>query len=577
MSPMLQSLLEKRGITGGAVAAFLKPEYERDTHDPFLLQDMDKAVSRLLLAIEKGERIAVYADFDCDGIPGAALLSDFFERIKYPNFEIYIPHRDLEGYGFHEEAIRSLASRGVSLIITVDVGTTAVASVAFAKRLGIDVIVTDHHEIPPAGGRQLPDAVAILNPKLGEYPFRHLCGAAVAFKFVQAVLRSVARLRESQTRGAQDLGNAALAAIPSGWEKWLLDLVGIATIADMVPLVGENRVLAYYGLQVLRKSPRPGIIALCEKLRLRQRELTEDDIGFSIAPRINAASRMDEPRAAFELLTTRDPLTARARAAHLEDLNARRKGVVAGIVKKAKSAAAERYTKEDIVVVLGDTQWKPALLGLAANSIMQERGGVVCMWGIDGNGNIKGSCRSDGSVSLVELFGGAREHLEEAGGHECSGGFSVSHENVHTLAGVLKDVASKLGGREGDSPREVDPSRRSEAEADAHVTLPQITQEFFVEVSKLAPFGIGNPKPVFLITHSSVVSVKRFGKEQNHVEVQLVCSKSGVPARAFDFFRAPEDFTLVPERGSSALVHATLERDTFRGGLALRLIDIMPM
>lgn len=562
MSPMLQSLLEKRGITGEAVATFLNPDYERDTHDPFLIEGMERAVSRLLGAIERGERIAVYADFDCDGIPGAAVLSDFFEKIQYSNFEVYIPHRDKEGYGFHEEAIRTLASREVKLIITVDVGTTAVKQVAFAKSLGVDVIVTDHHEIID----ELPEAVAVLNPKLGEYPFRDLCGAAMAFKLVKAAL----------TEGRKRV-LPACTCIPSGWEKWLLDLVGIATIADMVPLTGENRALAYYGIQVLRKSPRPGIVALCEKLRLRQRELTEDDIGFSIAPRINAASRMDEPRAAFDLLTTRDPLTARARATHLEELNARRKGVVAGIVKKAKRAAAKRYTQDDTVVVLGDPEWKPALLGLAANSIMNERGGVVCIWGRDANGKLKGSCRSDGSVSLVELFGSAREHLEEAGGHERSGGFSVSHEKVHALAEALKSVALELGSREKEAAREIDPSRRGgRAEADAHITIPQITPQFFLEVSKLAPFGIGNPKPVFLVAHTSVVSVKRFGKEQNHVEVQLACSVSGATARAFDFFRAPEHFTHAPERGVTAVVHATLERDTFRGGIALRLIDVLP-
>src|SRR3989344_5799064 len=291
-SNLVNELLSKRGITAaGDVERFLNPDYERDTHSPLLLEGMERAVARVLSAIAQNERIAVYADFDCDGIPGAALLSDFFNKIGYSNFEVYLPHRDKEWYGFHLEAISALAERGVKLIITVDVGTTAVEAVCFAKEKGVDVVVTDHHEIVG----ELPNAFAILNPKLGEYPFRDLCGAATAFKLVQATLI------EGKKRGLD-----AFTKIPDGWEKWLLDLVAIATIADLVSLFGENRVLAHFGLRVLRKSPRSGLIALCNRLRLRRSELTEEDIAFSIAPRINAASRMDDPDLAFRLLVTSD-------------------------------------------------------------------------------------------------------------------------------------------------------------------------------------------------------------------------------------------------------------------------------
>src|SRR3989344_4695091 len=424
MSPLVRSLLEKRGVTSEAdVQDFLEPDYDLHTHSPFLLAGMQTAVERVFAAFDRGERIAVYADFDCDGIPGAAVLSDFFEKLGYGNVEVYLPHRDREGYGFHTEAIETLAVREVKLIITVDVGTTAIDAVAFAKQKGIDVIVTDHHEIPGA----LPDAVAVLNPKfvppassgVERYPFSHLCGAAVAFKLVQALLE-VGRKRELP----------AFSAVPSGWEKWLLDLVAIATVADMVPLLGENRVLAHWGLKVLRKSQRPGIAALCEKLRLRRSELTEDDIGFSFAPRINAASRMDEPDAAFKLLTTHDASEARDIAAHLEKLNTRRKATVGSIVREAKKHVRERFGEGDGVVVLGNPEWKPSLLGLAANSIVEERGGVACLWGRDALGRLKGSCRSDSSVSVVELFAQADGAVLEYGGHAASGGFSVSQEQV---------------------------------------------------------------------------------------------------------------------------------------------------
>jgi len=563
VSELVRSLLVKRGVENDAdVSAFLNPDYELHTHDPFLLQGMDIAVERLLLAVERDERIAVYADFDCDGIPGAALLSDLFNKIEYSNFEVYLPHRDREGYGFHTEAIAALAARDVKLIITVDVGTTAIEAVAYAKEKGIDVIVTDHHEPirepsasnGPGISGQLPDAVAVLNPKLSPYPFPHLCGAAVAFKLAQAVIE------EGHKRGLKQF-----AAIPLGWEKWLLDMVAIATVADMVPLVGENRALTHWGLQVLRKSPRPGIRALCAKLRLRQDELSESDIGFSIAPRVNAASRMDEPDLALRLLVTRDVAEAEAAAAQLEKLNARRKGVVASLVKQARAHVKERFTDSDRVVVLGNPEWKPALLGLAANSIMGDRGGIVCMWGRDGNGKLKGSCRSDGDVSLVDLFRNAGDVFEESGGHAASGGFTVSHEHVHRLPEALARAMETLPPR----------SDAVALEHDLLLTLPDMSAALFKEVSRMAPFGVGNPKPLFLLSNTTIVGVKRFGKENNHVEVMLECRESGVSARAFEFFKSPADFSLEPAPGQFANLLATIERDSYRGGLALRIVDIV--
>jgi single-stranded-DNA-specific exonuclease len=552
LSELVRTLLAKRGVESAAgIAAFLNPDYDLHTHSPMLLDGMDRALERLFAAIEKNERIAIYADFDCDGIPGAALLSDFFKKIGYENFEVYLPHRDREGYGFHTEAIAALAARDAKLIITVDVGTTAIESVRFAKEKGVDVIVTDHHEIPGA----LPEAVAVLNPKISSYPFPHLCGAAVAFKLAQAAFL------EGKRRGI-----ARFSEIPDSWEKWLLDMVAIATIADMVPLVGENRVLAYWGLRVLRKSPRPGVNALCNRLRLRKSELTEDDIGFSIAPRINAASRMDEPDLALRLLTTGDCDEAEQLASQLEKLNASRKGVVGGIVKQARAHVKQRFVESDHVVVLGNPEWKPALLGLAANSIMGDRGGVVCLWGRDGNGNLKGSCRSDGGVSLVELFANAGDVFQESGGHANSGGFSVSHEQVHRLPEVLARSAGTLPAAA------IAPAR----EHDSAIALFEISPLLYKEVSKLAPFGIGNPKPLFLIGGARITRVQRFGKESNHVEVMLEDRRTGAPARAFDFFKSPDDFSVTAAAGVSARILATIERDSFRGGLALRIADIIP-
>jgi single-stranded-DNA-specific exonuclease len=552
LSPLVLSLLQKRGIEAAAdIAAFLNPDYDLHTHDPMLFSGMRAALDRIFRAIDAHERIAIYADFDCDGIPGAALLSDLFQKIGLTDYEIYLPHRDREGYGLHKDALSDLAGRGVSLVITVDVGTNALEPILHAKKLGMDVIITDHHEMTGP----LPACAAALNPKIAPYPYPSLCGAAVAYKLAQALLL------EGRARDIP-----AFAAIPLGWEKWLLDLVAIATVADMVPLTGENRTLAFWGLQVLRKSARPGINALCAQLRLRKAELTEDDIGFSLAPRINAASRMDTPRLALDLLTTRDDHEARRIAAQLESLNNSRKGVVAGYVREAKKRARTRFSEGEPVVVLGSPDWKPALLGLAANSIVEDRGGVACLWGRDAHGRIKGSCRSDGSFSVVALFEKSADQFEEFGGHERSGGFTVVSEAVHALPEALASAARAL------ERAEIARSR----ESDALIALSEVSAPLLRELSQLAPFGLGNPKPVLRITGARVAGLRRFGKEQNHIECTLMCTRTGRSMRSFDFFRSPQQFSQPPVEGAEAAVLATLERDTFRGGLALRLVDVLP-
>ncbi len=553
ISELLKSLLAKRGVESeDTIAAFLNPAYEAHLHDPMLLSGMQMAIERFFVAFAKKERIALYTDYDCDGIGGAVVLSDFLKKIGYENWELYMPHRDREGYGFHAHAVEELAARGASLIITADVGITAVEAVDRARELSVDVIITDHHE--PMGA--IPRALAVVNPKLEEYPFPHLCGAAVAFKLVQALLTEGKRRNVPQ-----------FLSIPDGWEKWLLDVVALATISDMVPLSGENRTLVHFGLHVLRRSRRVGIRALCESARIQQSIITEDDIGFGISPRINAASRMDEPRIAFDLLTTHDRAQAELLAQKLEALNAQRKGIVAGIVKQAKKRARERFTPEDTIAVLGDTAWKPSLLGLAANSLMQERGGVVCLWGRDAEGKLKGSCRSDDSISLVDLFANTGDLFEHYGGHEHAGGFTVSHERVH----LIQEELARAGAMVSRSPS------AEKIHFDASLPLSLISNALYSDVSRLSPFGMGNPKPIFLVPEVRVTDVKRFGKEKNHVEVMLECATTGRLVRSFDFFKGPEHFTHPPTVGVSAKVFATIERDTYRGpsALALRLVDIV--
>lgn len=551
VSPLVQMLLEKRGVVGEeAQARFLTPSYERDTHDPFLMPDMDRAVARILLAMQQGERIAVYGDFDCDGIPGAALLHRVFHKLWHEALEVYIPHRDEEGYGFHAHAIDILKERGVSLIITVDVGTTAVESVAHAKALGIDVIITDHHDVSQA----LPECI-VVNPQRSGYPFPGLSGTGVAFKVAQALMF------EGKKRGME-----RFIAIPDGWEKWLLDLVAIATIADMMPMVDENRALVHWGLKVLQKTRRPGLRALATAARLRLEDATEDDVGFSIAPRINAASRMGTPELAFRLLSTDDSAVAQQCAGELERLNTSRKAKVASIVKEAKKRMQARFTAESAVAVLGDPEWKPGLLGLVATSLLSGRKGIVCVWGRDAKGNLKGSCRTDGSVSVVDLFSRAQDVFEEWGGHHASGGFTVKPDGVHMLAETLAHVHADLPPGEAMTSRAVD----------AQISVREANWALYADLAKLAPFGAGNPKPLLELA-ATVAQMKPFGKEKNHIELMLACDETGRTCRAFEFFKTEQDFSHVPQMHAQVLVHSTIERDVFRGrtAVALRIVDVM--
>lgn len=547
----VQDLLAVRNIkTKKDADTFFTPDYNDHVGDPFLMKDMDVAVERILTAIDKKEHIAIYSDFDADGIPGGALLHDVFKKIGYERFTNYIPHRDTEGYGFHTEAVDTLKKKEVSLIITVDVGITNGETVTHANNVGVDVIVTDHH-IP---GKKLPEAVAVVNPQRSDetYPFKFFCGTGVAFKLTQALFIK-----------AREENKEWMADIPEGWEKWLLDLVAIATVADMVSLTDENRALVHYGLRVLRKSRRPGIYALCRKLGLNQSYITEDDIGFSIAPRINAASRMGSPELGFRLLTTTDEGEAADIARELESLNNKRKGSVASITKELKKRFEEN--SDGNVLVAGNPNWNPALLGLAANSLVDTYGKTACLWGREGTGSIKGSCRGDGYVNIVEMFNHAEDALSQFGGHAHAGGFSVKSESVHTLSKTFNDAYDAVS----------EESKVAVLEADAE--LPHMAlQETHRTLAQFAPFGMENPKPIFVYKSAMVRSLRQFGKEASHIELQVAEDEFEKTVRAIAFFKNPQSFTVLPEEGKIVDVLCTLELSRFAGrtNFELRIVDI---
>jgi single-stranded-DNA-specific exonuclease len=628
---LLDRLLYYRGVrTPEEIEAFLHPNYERHTHDPFLLKDMDKAVERILKAIredgkgdkdgkgkkskKKSEKIVIYSDYDTDGIPAGVALHDFFKKIGYTNFSNYIPHRHDEGFGLNSDAVRQFAADGVTLLITIDCGIADVGPVAEAQAAGIDVIITDHH-MPPRKAtakkdveeENLPPAFAIINPKQTgcTYPEKMLCGAGVVYKLIQALI-----IKGNKEKSFTGLSGNTDGVLKDGWEKWLLDMVGIATLSDMVPLTGENRVFAYYGLVVLRKSPRLGLNRLLAELGVDQRYLTEDDVGFTIGPRINAASRMGVPMDAFHLLSTDDPVVAGQYAKHLNEINDERKGTVAALVKEIKKTIKERWGSESddaedsgvgkkssppkmpAVIVLGNPDWRPSLVGLAANTVAEEYHRPVYLWGRDGDNVIKGSCRSDGETDLVALMRladgdetttGAPKTFIQFGGHAMSGGFAVANDKIHTLSDKLNAAFEKLQnkndeekeGKEGKDDGKGEKMLEAIA-LDGEMSLADVTWDTYRTIEKLAPFGTGNPKPLFMFKNVTPTSVRQFGKTKNHLELMFPGS-----IKAIAFFKTADDWKDILGHELSAGRHFTLiavfEKSIFRGKteLRLRIVDIV--
>lgn len=543
-SPLINRLLENRGLLSSEEAsAFIAPNYETQLHDPRLLNDIELAVERIKSAIEKEEKIVIFSDYDCDGIPGAVVLHDLFKAIPYENFSNYIPHRHYEGFGLSIEAVEKIAKEGGKLIITIDCGTTDIEAVEKAKELGIDVIITDHHE----PGEVLPEAVAIVNPKLGKYPFTELCGAAVAFKLAQVVLEELDH------------------TLTPGQEKWWLDMVGIATIADMVPLVGENRVFAHYGLHVLKKSRRPGLQQLLQKNRVNQRFLTEEDIGFTIGPRINAASRMDNPEDAFNVLTAQDVAEAGAYVDHLEKLNTERKTMVAQMTKDLHKRL-HKLTDIPEVIVLGNPEWRPSLVGLAANKLAEEHSKPVFLWGKDGNGVYKGSCRSGGGISVVELMRASTDVFLEHGGHHFSGGFSIKDDAIFNFGEKLNEAFAALGEAA---------AIKEEVLVDEILSLDEVTYKLAEELTALAPYGTGNEKPLFAFKDVVPRKVEQFGKGKEHLKLTYETDNNSV--EAISFFATEDSFTKKPSSETSHTLIGHVEKSFFMGRqqLRIRIVDII--
>ncbi|MEO5927923.1 MAG: single-stranded-DNA-specific exonuclease RecJ [Patescibacteria group bacterium] len=526
MHPVGTTLLANRGITDPLEAeSFLNPDFETGIHDPMKFTQMKDAIDRVFVAIENGERITVHGDYDADGVTGSTVVITALREVERlvgacgtrpdpsvdrvgsidrsegvsltplrSNVDYYIPHRDKEGYGLRLATVDILKERGTSLIITVDCGIACVDEIALAKEKGMDTIVLDHHEF----GEKLPDGL-LIHPRLpGEsYPFQFLAAVGVSWKF------SCALISEARRRGHD---------VPIGWEKWLLDLVSIATVTDMVPLVGENRVLLTYGLKVLNKTRRRGLLRLVEAARAKG-DLTSESIGFSIGPRINAAGRMDHAELALRLMLSDDDEDASRLAFELEQCNKNRQKAVEGMMKQAEEQMVARSEAEAAnptsIVVLWNAEWSPSLVGLVAGRYMERTGKPCVVYGKHGDHWI-GSGRAPNTYNVTDAVRRAGEGiLTRSGGHAQACGFSfVKDEEAEIFAERLREDAAAHLKAEDLVP---------ELLVDAELPLDDIDWRLVSTVERLEPYGMGNAKPSFVSRNLELVDVGLVGSTGSHL------------------------------------------------------------
>ncbi|MCR4323063.1 MAG: single-stranded-DNA-specific exonuclease RecJ [Candidatus Azambacteria bacterium] len=518
-------LFHNRGLkTQREIDEFFDAEYSADVHDPYLFLDMEKAVGRIWEAIEKKQKILVYGDYDADGICSSVILSTTLKKLG-AEVEVYIPDRFKEGYGLQEKALAEIiADARIGLVITVDCGVTDVKEVDYLNAHGRDVIIVDHHLVPPIP----PAAYAIIDPKReGEtYPFKTLCAAGVTFKVACALL---------QSEKAKQL------EIPEGWEKWLLDMVAIASVADMVPLVGESRTFVKYGLIVIRKTQRVGLrTLLCLRpsrafehmtFPLPAEAVTAETIAFMIAPRINATSRMDHATVSFELLITEDEEKAQRFAERVEELNTSRRKTIDQILKEAEKmieVEIQASGKQPRIIVLGKEEWAVGVVGLAAGRLTDKYGVPSFIYGM-AKGSLKGSCRGIEGFNVVEVMRACNDKggdiLIEFGGHAVAGGFAVAEKDMEKFSALLHEEGERV------LPEKIPaPSLLVEAEVASH----EVTWELCDLLARFEPYGQGNKKPTLLLRNAMVASVRLVGEKEGHLKMMLKATNEDGTVKFFN-------------------------------------------
>ncbi len=492
LDPLVVQLLYNRGLVEpDEVRAFL--EAEPDDDNPFRLRGMNTAVTRIRQAIRQGERIAVYGDFDVDGVTSTALLIQVLRALG-ADAEPYIPHRVEEGYGLNTDALDELASRGTRLVITVDCGVRAVDEVQHGRHLGLDMIITDHHEPP----EDLPPALALINPRQPgcRYSFKSLPGVGLAFKLAQALLRVERRVPLGTARGSIS-------------EEELLDLVALGVVADLAPLLGENRALVHRGLAVLNRAERVGVRALMEVAGVKPGRIGSETIGFVLGPRINAAGRLDHAMLAYRLLVTQDPNEAQQLAEKLDARNRERQTLTEAVLEQA---LAQIEGKEDaFFLIVGGKDFAPGVVGLVASRLTEQfyRPSLVLELGEETS---HGSARSIPDFNIVRALDEVADLLTKYGGHAAAAGLTVATEKLEVLRARLHQIAAR---------ELADVELVPALTIDAEWPLARLTPKTFRALADLEPFGVGNPAPLLLARNVILRGYSAVGDEENHLRLKL--------------------------------------------------------
>ncbi|MDR0921154.1 MAG: single-stranded-DNA-specific exonuclease RecJ [Lactobacillales bacterium] len=507
--PLVAQILWQRGIqTTEQLEAFLYPSLEQ-LHDPFLLYDMEKAVERIRKAVENGEQILVYGDYDADGITSTTVMKEAIELVG-GEVSYFLPNRFVDGYGPNLDVYKYyIETQGISLIITVDNGVAGHEAIAYATSLGIDVIVTDHHEIPPT----LPNAYAIIHPKHpdGNYPFRELAGVGVAFKVATALLDE----------------------IPTEF----LDMVAIGTIADLVSLTGENRALVSLGLQMIKNTERIGLEELIKIAGIEKSTFTEENIGFGIGPRLNALGRLGEASPGVELMTTFDEEESKELAEMIDKINEERKEIVNQITEEAVGMLSELPNSP--VNVLAKEGWHEGVLGIVAGKIMQQTGKPTIVLTIKLDEKVaKGSARSVEALNIFEALSSRREIFTAFGGHHMAAGMTLSVENLEKLRETLEDYIVVNA---------IDMTQGASLTIDEKLLIEKVDIPFIEQLSVLAPFGTDNPKPTFEFDKVNVTETRAIGADGAHLKFQLKTDDATLDAIAFDFGKYQYEFSTFAE------------------------------
>ncbi|KAB2861539.1 MAG: single-stranded-DNA-specific exonuclease RecJ, partial [Exiguobacterium chiriqhucha] len=496
ISEQLATLLTQRGHRDvEAAKAFLYVEDELTFHDPFLFEQMPKVVERLKRAADEGEMVLIYGDYDVDGVSASAVMWHALTEIGVMA-ECYIPNRFTEGYGPNKEAFSWAAGEGFTLVITVDCGISGIEEAALLKELGVDLIITDHHEPKET----LPDAFAIIHPHIDpSYPYDKLAGAGVALKVAHAVLD---RMPDE-----------------------LLDLAVLGTIADLVPLDGENRLLAKLGLKALDDSKRPGILALREVCALTDGTLNEESVGFAFGPRINAAGRLDSAMPALQMLLAESEEEALALAQQLDKQNKERQDIVKTIAKEATELVEASMT-DDRVLVVASERWNPGVVGIVASRLVEAYYRPVILLCHDPKtGKAKGSGRSIDGFDLFKELSKNEDILPHFGGHPAAAGMTLLSENVAELRRRLNEQAESI-------PDETFVAR---VNVDLKLDVNDVSLDLISEIGKLAPFGMGNPSPRVVVADARLRDIRQIGRDNTHLKVQLAGDKRELDGIGFGF------------------------------------------